>query len=684
MQRQLLRPLRLQRRLAVAVRHLTVSLRPASAGSSCGDAFSMHAAAAGVGAALLGAASLHDRPQWTYHRHVRCEQTQLKPAEPQKLVLSADCGGTTTRLMLYRVDPNDPVVPGQNAPGTLVHEEKYPNIMYKSLKEIMEQFLRHDCGVEDATPAVAVLALAGIVIANQCRFTNLDWIVDGHGLEQDLKIGKVELINDFVAQGYGMLTLADDEVIHLNDATPKPGYPKACIGAGTGLGQCFLVPGAEGEYKAYPSEGSHSEFAPRGAGNDELQIELLKYLKIKFSGWNRISMERIVSGTGICNIYEFLAYKNPKDVNPEVHKAHLLKMKDAGIIAQAKDQCVLCKKTLQIFAGCYGSACGNMALTVQPFGGLYITGGVTKRLATWLLEEGSFMNAYLDKGRVSPLLEQVPLLIVKSDDMGQRGAHLRAVWLLKQHMRHQAETLFKELDVDGDGQLSLEELQKACRKLGDEALGDQLLELLDTKKNGAVDFEEFCTGFAMLPTSLAANSQMVGTKFSEKIQKESEADTLEKVQLPAAPDRGNDLKDRIELAQVLMSRGRNRRYEIDPFLDKNQPVFKAMLWKLHSTGDRMDEEQWMERDFWINKEGNILYFSRTEGRTLLYCTKEDLKRGKITKLDHSSKKSLKSYCFTIEPRHPDGAAVQPTEFGTSSQAARDCWLERLEELRAEP
>lgn len=366
--------------------------------------------------------------------------SQLVGAEvnaSERLVLSADCGGTTTRLMLYRVAPEDPIVPGRPAPGTLVHEEKYPNILFKSLHEIIDLFLHQDCGLVDPCPVVAVLALAGIVVNNQCRFTNLDWVVDGSELAQAFGIARVELINDFVAQGYGMLTLGENEVTKLNDVTPSRGAPIACIGAGTGLGQCFLVADPSGDYRCYPSEGSHVEFGPRGAGSSELQIDLLKYLKVKFSGWNRISVERVVSGTGICNVYEFLAHRWPDKVEEKVHRMYQRRPTDASVISSHAWPGSLCEHTLKIFASCYGAACGNLALTVQPFGGLYITGGVTKRLSDWLIDDSSFLAAYRDKGRLSPLLDHIPLFLVKGDDMGQRGAHHRAVLLLKHHVSGQ-------------------------------------------------------------------------------------------------------------------------------------------------------------------------------------------------------------------------------------------------------
>lgn len=393
--------------------------------SSCSSADGSLTATIAAGAALAAAALGLSRPGC-------CEGVAAGPKE--ELVLSADCGGTTTRLRLYSVDPNEPVVEKQEAPGKLIIEEKFPNFMYAKggLEEILEQFLEVHCRTKK--PRVAVLAVAGIVTGNQCRFTNLDWLVDGNMLAEHLNISRVEVINDFVAQGYGTLTLGDEDLVQLNPSVkPRSGAPIACVGAGTGLGQCFLTSDPGGEYQCYPSEGGHVEFAPRGRGNDEEQIKLLQYLKIKFSGWNRISVERVVSGKGICNIYEYLAWKYPDKVDTEMHAEFLMKAGDAGVIAKHASNENLCMQALNIFAECYGATCGSMAIQFMPFRGLFITGGVSKKLEHLLAEDrGAFIRAFHDKGRVSPLVDQVPLYLVKSDDMGQRGAHLRSVRLLQE------------------------------------------------------------------------------------------------------------------------------------------------------------------------------------------------------------------------------------------------------------
>lgn len=189
-----------------------------------------------------------------------------------------------------------------------------------------------------------------------------------------------------------------------------------------------------GEYKCYPSECGHIEFPPRDVGACDDEYQLLKYLKVKFSGWNRVSIERIVSSQGICNIYEFLAYKNPEKVNNIVHKQFLERPGDASVITHGAIPGSLCEEAMSIFAGSYGAHCGSVALNFMPFKGLYVTGGVSKQSAKFLMKDPKFQEAYLDKGYMRPMLENVPLLLVHCNDLAERGLQLRAVRLLKQHM----------------------------------------------------------------------------------------------------------------------------------------------------------------------------------------------------------------------------------------------------------
>jgi len=176
----------------------------------------------------------------------------------------------------------------------------------------------------------------------------------------------------------------------------------------------------------------YAEWAPRGEGSDEKQVQLLKFLKIKFSGWNRISVERVTSGPGISNIYEFLAYRDPTKIDRPVHRQFLASKMAPHVVTGNAAEGTLCDEALQIWSACYGAEAGVLGLKFMPFGGLYLSGGVTARLLDRLQHRPEFMEAYWDKGRVSPLLSRVPLYVINAGiEMGERGAHLRAVTMLR-------------------------------------------------------------------------------------------------------------------------------------------------------------------------------------------------------------------------------------------------------------
>jgi len=188
--------------------------------------------------------------------------------------------------------------------------------------------------------------------------------------------------------------------------------------------------GLNNKYEAYPSEGGHKEWAPRGRGSETLQTDLLKFLKVKFSGRNRISVERVVSGRGICNIYEFLAWREPKKIVKHVHEAFMNSPHDGAIITKNAKPGSLCEQALHIYAEIYGAEAGVLALQLMPYGGLYVTGGVTQVTRQWLLEDNHFLDAFADKGRVQSLLDLVPVYLVRIKDMGERGVHYKAVQIL--------------------------------------------------------------------------------------------------------------------------------------------------------------------------------------------------------------------------------------------------------------
>ena len=351
------------------------------------------------------------------------------------LVLVGDIGGTNTRLQLYEVAKIDRITDGAKAPGKLLFEQQYLNGDFSSFDAVVAAFMK--AAKVTAAPASACFAVAGPVESNRVNFTNRDWVIDGAKLEASLGIAKVRLINDFVANGYGLLTLDEGkECVTLQGAPKVAGAPIACIGAGTGLGECFSTAVDQGApYESYPSEGGHAEWCPRNA----LEVELLEFMKAKFHEKNRVSVERVISGPGLATMYEFYSGRFPEKVIREVHEAVQAAGEMKGKVisthskAGAAPYCELCALVMSTFAAAYGAEAGVAALKWIPLGGLYIAGGLTPKNLS-LIEGASspFMTAFHDKGRLTPLLKRVPVFAVLAEDIGQRGAHLVAFRLLLQ------------------------------------------------------------------------------------------------------------------------------------------------------------------------------------------------------------------------------------------------------------
>lgn len=301
------------------------------------------------------------------------------PSLPQH-ILSGDCGGTNTRLQLHSYTyPSPP-----SATSTIIKSKTYLNEKYKSFNQILQHFLKEEIPVIPKYPSVAVIAAAGPVKDNSVLFTNNGWLISGVSILFSFGgpdgIQEARLINDFVGLGYGVLEVKDSECVTLNSGTPTPGAPIVCVGAGTGLGECYLTScnGDQMMYECFPSEGGHAEFAPR----TEVEIELLRFLKKKFQQKHRVSTERVVSGTGLVNVYEFFAQRYPEKVNAEV----ALEFTSAGsmkgkVVSMGADKgCEVCIMSMKTFASAYGSEVGSCALKWIPRGGLYVAGGLTPKV----------------------------------------------------------------------------------------------------------------------------------------------------------------------------------------------------------------------------------------------------------------------------------------------------------------
>ena len=316
------------------------------------------------------------------------------------MILAGDVGGTKVNLALY--DFID---------GNLKHarDKQYPAKEYSGLEEIVKEFV-----VSEKVTA-ACFGVPGPVRDGRLRLTNLPWTLDSRELATNLKIDFVFLINDLQANGFGIAELSADQIYTLSEGDARQIGNRALISAGTGLGEAFMIWDGR-DYVPYPSEGGHSDFAPR----NEDEVDLLRFLKQKYNG--RISFERIVSGQGLTNVYEFL--REVRGLEEPAWLAERMTHEDPNAVITElglKAKSEICEKTLDMFVSAYGAEAGNLALKVLSVGGLYVGGGIAPRILE-KLKDGTFMKAFTDKGRVSQLLVNMPVRVILESKTALIGA----------------------------------------------------------------------------------------------------------------------------------------------------------------------------------------------------------------------------------------------------------------------
>ncbi|WP_066380073.1 MULTISPECIES: glucokinase [unclassified Anabaena] len=336
------------------------------------------------------------------------------------LLLAGDIGGTKTILRLVEIS--------ESLGLQTLFEETYLSGNYPDLVPMVQQFLLQ---ANAGTPQKACFAIAGPVVNNTAKLTNLAWFLDSDRLAQELAIPHVSLINDFAAVGYGIFGLTKKDLLTLQAGKHQQEAPIAIIGAGTGLGQGFLIKQGN-HYQVFPSEGGHADFAPR----NELEFQLLKYLLDKHD-IQRVSVERVVSGQGIVAIYQFLRDRKLASESPAIAQVVRAWEQQAGqqektvdpgaVIGKAAvEGCDrLSEQALQIFVDAYGAEAGNLALKLLPYGGLYIAGGIAPKILH-LIQYGNFLLNFTQKGRMRPLLEEIPVHIILNPQVGLIGAALCA------------------------------------------------------------------------------------------------------------------------------------------------------------------------------------------------------------------------------------------------------------------
>lgn len=317
------------------------------------------------------------------------------------MILAGDIGGTKINLAYYGAE-------GDKLVQKLVMS--YPSQQFTTLNDVL-RVLRKD---HPAKISSAAFGIAGPIVDGRSRLTNLKWLIDGREVAAELQLPQVGLINDLEATAYGTLRLEQRDILVLKPGTAQPRRTIAVVAAGTGLGEGALVWDGR-RYRAIPSEGGHTDFGPR----NELEVELFRFLLARFG---RVSYERIVSGPGMVNLYQFFRSR-ASSPEPTWLQEQMAGGDPPAAISQAgmegKDD--VCVQSLEMFVTIYGAEVGNTALKFLSTGGVYIGGGIAPKILS-RLQGGDFIESFVGKGRYRSLLEQMPVSVILNDKTALIGA----------------------------------------------------------------------------------------------------------------------------------------------------------------------------------------------------------------------------------------------------------------------
>lgn len=322
------------------------------------------------------------------------------------MILSGDAGATKTELAIFKRE--------NKLPEKIV-SQKYSSKDFSSLENIILEFLKDNkLKIESAC-----IGVPGPVIEGRAVSTNLDWILDEKILSEKFNIKNFKLANDLEIMAAAIPSLSDSDLITLHKGKgAKKNGNKVLIAPGTGLGQAALIYSV-GKYIIAPSEGGHTDFAPQ----NEIESELLLNLQKKIG---HVSYERVASGEGIVNIFNFLIDSNYGTVSKEFLSRFEYEDTAAIISNEAlSGKNNVCVKTLDIFTSVLGAQAGNMVLNYLATGGVYLCGGVPLKILD-KFKDTTFMNSYLNKGRMKYLVEKTPVYIIRDSSIGLKGAAMLA------------------------------------------------------------------------------------------------------------------------------------------------------------------------------------------------------------------------------------------------------------------
>lgn len=318
------------------------------------------------------------------------------------MILAGDIGATRTRLAAFQTEGNR---------LNCIVEKTYASQERSGLREVLVEFIR----TEGIPVHSACFGVAGPVRGGKTKISNLPWTIDCKELAEQLKLSSVGLLNDLEAYAYGIDALESKDLVTLSEGLEDAEGNRAVISAKTGLGMAGLF--WDGfRHHPFACEGGHADFAPR----NQIQAELFSYLQKKFG---HVSCERVLSGPGIRNIYDFLR-DTKKAEEPASLRDQLKSARDASaLIAQLalEGRTPICQETMDLFVSIFGAETGNCALRYMTTGGIFIAGVIAAKNVQ-KLQDAAFLQAFLDKGRMSSLLKDMPIRVILNDDCGLIGS----------------------------------------------------------------------------------------------------------------------------------------------------------------------------------------------------------------------------------------------------------------------
>ena len=314
------------------------------------------------------------------------------------MILAGDVGGTKTNLALVSLSD-----------GRLRVEavRSFESQRYESLEAVIGAYL---AGREDGIDR-ACFGVAGPVLHGEAEITNLPWRIREESLREKLGIRRVRVINDLTALAFAVPVLETSDLATVHEGVREAGGAIAILAPGTGLGEGYLCWDGRG-YRPGASEGGHADFAPA----NELQTELLRHL---WKEYEHVSWERVLSGPGLYNIYCFL--RGREGAQPAWVAERLASGDPGAVISALADTDPLCGQALEVFVSIMGAQAGNLALTFMATGGVFLGGGIPPKILP-KLQDGTFVRAFRDKGRLARVVERIPVYVVQREEAPLIGA----------------------------------------------------------------------------------------------------------------------------------------------------------------------------------------------------------------------------------------------------------------------